>query len=195
MDERSKRKITKTRRYISTDEEKYKYKKKKTDSKDILAAFDCIKKAMSENYEEEEEEIYDSDSKMGENSEEEYEPREKDTTEEENIQNHSSLPYKKQNCSNNSLSGKMFNSEHTRQYKNTYRHKEAETLQLQSSENQCNYSCNNFEQHSNNESYTNTAISTSTSVLDDSSVSQIYNSTFNSFESLPGIFIIFYTKI
>lgn len=150
---------------------------------------------MSENYEEEEEEIYDSDSETGENSEEEYEPREKDTTEKENIQNHSSLPCKEQNFSNNSMSGKMFNAEHICEYKNTYRHKEAETLQLQSSENQCNYFCNSFEQHSNNESYTNTAISISTSVLNDSAISQNYNSTFNSFESLLGIFIIFYIKI
>lgn len=50
--ERSKRKITKTRRYISTDEEKYNYKKQKKNKEDVLAAFDCIRKAMTENYEE-----------------------------------------------------------------------------------------------------------------------------------------------
>lgn len=54
MDKHSKRKITKTKRYISTDDDEYQYRKKKKDNKDVHAVFDCIKKAMAENYEDKE---------------------------------------------------------------------------------------------------------------------------------------------
>lgn len=53
MDERSKRIRNKTKRYISTDEEKYQYKKKKKSNINVQETFGFIKKAIAAKYDEE----------------------------------------------------------------------------------------------------------------------------------------------
>lgn len=49
MEERPKRIRNKTKRYISTDEEKYEYKKKKKNNIDVQETFNYIKKALFAN--------------------------------------------------------------------------------------------------------------------------------------------------
>ena len=146
MDEHAKRKRTKTRRYISTDDDKYQYKKSKK-NKDVLAAFDCIKKAMAENYEEESEKH--SDLETSANSTDGDEQREMIRTDKEYVQNFS-LPYEDQNTSKTGTIHTMLNvgQPQTNEYRNTHmcRHEETETSELQSSKNQCNYSSNDLMQ-------------------------------------------------
>lgn len=174
MAEYSKRKRTKTKRYISTDEEKYQYKKK-NGNKDVLAVFDCIKRAMAERYEEESEQQSDSET-SADNAEKDEEIIE--TTEEENVQT-SSLPCNDHNTVQKCTMHPILNIEqpHTNRNEETGIHTQSQDaeLELQSAESLSNNSYNDeFIQYSCNEPLIPS--STYSFVSSDSSLSQFSNS-------------------
>ncbi|XP_067204127.1 uncharacterized protein [Linepithema humile] len=186
MDKRQKRKRTKTRRYISTDDDKYQYKKSKKNNNKALAVFDCIKKAMAENYDEESEKH--SNSETSADSTDEDEQREMVTTDKEYIQN-SSLPCEDQNTSKTDTIHTLLNvgQPHTNEYRSTHmcRYEETETSELQSSKNQSN-SSNDFMQYSCNNELPS-ATSTCTSISSDSSLSQMSHSIIPNFNTFPAV--------
>lgn len=154
MDERSKRIKNKTRRYISTDEEKYEYKKrKKNNNINVQESFDFIKKAIAAKYGEENfgkhcEQV----SEASEDTTDEDEQREIITTEKEHIQQ-SSLPCKNQTILKSNII--PTNDEHSHTYNvqctDMHKNEEGKISELQTCKNQSNVYQDFLHSNNNNE--------------------------------------------
>lgn len=188
MDERSKRIRNKTKRYISTDEEKYQYKKKKKSNIYVQETFDYIRKALAAKYDEENFEKH-SESEKGADTSDEDEQREILAIEKEQP----SLSCQNQNILQNPTFPTNMEYSLTHNCTNMYENKKAE---IQSFQNQRNnfyrdlINCNN-----NNEPLVPTIVSNSDSSLSQNSNSTILTLNSHTSETLSGTIKMYYIYI